>query len=375
MSERPAICFVALNAFPMLAEREDADMAGGAELQQVLVAKGLAQRGYRVSMICRDFGQRQGVEIGRIKVLKAFRLDAGIPVVRFVWPRFTSIWRCLREAGADIYYQRTAGMLTGIVAAFCARNGKRSVFAAAGNPDLEPNTPRIRYTRDRWIYEYGLRNVDRILVQNEEQVKLCCENFGRSATLVPNCYPAPPASVAAGDSGTGHVLWVGSIRRIKRPKLFLDLASAMPEQRFRMIGGPGRGEEGLYRAIEDSAAAIPNLEFTGFVPYSKIDPYFDGAAVVVNTSESEGFPNTFLQAWSRGVPTVSYVDSGARYEGLPIGRQVASRDEMKDCVEQLLGGVERTRLGERCRRYYEENHSPGRVLDLYENLFRELLDR
>lgn len=366
----PTICFVAPNAWPVLSGDGDLPTIGGAEVQQVIVAQELVKRGYRVSMVCRDFGQPEEVRIDGITVFRSFRLEGGLPVLRFVWPRLVSTWRCLARADADIYYQRTAGMLTGVVAEFCRRAGKKSVFAAAGNPDLEPGTSRIEYARDRWIYEYGLRHVDRILVQNEEQERLCLANFGRTSTRVPNCYPLPDSRAP----GAGrYVLWVSTIRTLKRPELFLDLAEALPDFRFRMIGGPGRGEAALYEAIRKRAGRITNLEFLGFVPFARVEEHFDAASVLVNTSESEGFPNAFLQAWARGVPTVAFVDSGARAGGRRVGRRVGSFEAMVARVSSWLANdAGRAQEGRWCRAYVAANHAPARVLELYERIFMEL---
>jgi glycosyltransferase involved in cell wall biosynthesis len=257
------------------------------------------------------------------------------------------------------------------MAAFCQRAGKKSIFAAAGNPDLELRTSRIRFARDHWIYEYGLRNVDRIIVQNEEQQRLCRVNFARDATLIPNCYPVNQSRPA---SAPDLVLWVSTIRRLKRPHFFLDLAEALPGFRFRMIGGPDSAEVALFEAVKQRAAMMANVEFLGFVPYAEIDAHFDEAAVFVNTSESEGFPNTFLQAWARAVPTVSFVDSGARAEGHPVGVQVGSLKPMAEQVALWLGNqTKRRQDGRRCRDYFERHHTPGLVLELYGQVFRELV--
>jgi glycosyltransferase involved in cell wall biosynthesis len=369
---RPSICFVALFAFPLLARDRRYQVIGGAELQQVSIARALAKRGYAVSMICHDFGQPEQIEIDGINVFRACRLDEGIPVLRFFWPRLTSIWRCMAEANSDIYYQRAASMLTGVVAEFCRRNGRKSIFAVAGNPDLDRNTPRIRFKRDRWLFEYGLRRTDRIIVQNEEQARLCQQNFGRSATWIPSFY-APPDD--RGNSRRGVVLWVSTIRRVKRPELFLDLARACPTHQFRMVGGAGIGEEKFFESIRSRAGTIPNLEFMGFIPYPEVERDFDDASVVVNTSDSEGFPNTFLQAWARGVPTVSFVDSGARMNGVAVGCQVGSIEEMTACISRLLlDEAERSRLGATCRQYYESSHASDLVLELYEKVIAELIN-
>lgn len=368
---RPSVCFVAPNAYPVLAGAEHLPIIGGAELQQVILAKALARRGYCVSMICLDFGQHDETEIDGIRVYRAYRPDQGLPLLRFFHPRLTRIWTSLARADADVYYQRTAGMLTGVVAEYCRRTRRKSIFAAAGNPDLFRKTPRIRFARDRRIYEHGLRHVDLVVVQNDEQKRLSKLNYGREAVLIPNCYTAPIDTPAR----PGQViLWVSTIKNIKQPGLFLELARAFPDTRFRMIGGPGSGEQALYESIRTRALAMPNVEFMGFLPYAKVEEHFDDALMFINTSESEGFPNTFLQAWARGVPSISFVDCGARAEEKTLGRVVSSMHEMIACVRRWLEhDRELADAGDACRAYVVGRHSTSRVVDMYERIFAELL--
>ena len=372
-SDLPRVCFVAPYAYPALSGVENSQVIGGAEIQQSIIARGLAKRGYGVSMVCLDFGQEAVVDIHGVRVIRAFRADAGIPILRYIWPRTTRLWSSMKRADADIYYQRTAGRNTGLVAAFCKYHGKKSIFAASANQNFERNTRRIRFRRDRWQYEYGLRNVDRIFAQNAEQVQLCLANFGRLSTLVPNCYEPPnPALTKAGR----EILWVGAIRQLKRPDLFLELAAALPQYRFTMIGGPEVEKDGMFANIKRQAASIRNVKFMGFVPYTRIDEHFDDAALLVNTSDSEGFPNTFLQAWSRGTITISFVDCGARLDGMPIGRIVPTLEEMTRVINELMSdAAQRRKEGSVCKQFFERNHEPGRVLDMYEKILCELVIR
>lgn len=347
-----------------------AHQAGGAELQQSLLAKALAKRGHDVSMICMDHGQEDNKSVAGVIVYKCYAPDAGLPVVRFIYPRLTSVWNAMKRANADVYYQRTAGAITGFVAAFCRYYDKASVFCGAGNPDFEKNTSRIRFKRDKVIYEYGLRNADQVLVQNIEQSQLCLENFGRTSIIVPNAYQPP---VSSSTDATGYVLWVSTIRSLKNPGAFLALAREMPQFQFRMIGGPGPDEPGLYRKISEEAMSIPNIEFLGYVPFSDIETHFDGARLFVNTSDSEGFPNTFLQSWARGIPTISFVDCGARHGKRSIGWQAESDEEMADLVKTLMESDDVwARSGALAKNYFENNNSLDTVIDIHEKVFRKL---
>ena len=361
------LCFVAPRAWPVLSGDPAIPIVGGAEVQQCLLARLFAGHGHRVSMICLDYGQPQRARIDGVEVVKICGADDGLPVLRFLHPRLTSMWRALREVDADIYYCRAASMWVGLVAEFSRRHGRRSIYAGASNKDFVPRAGgQLRYPRDRWLYCRGLARVDGIVAQNEEQRASLRATYGRDAVVIPSCYRAPANRAAAGDAASRGelVLWVGAVHENKRPELFLELAARLPHRRFALIGGPRPGGQDFYERIRAQAAGVPNLEMTGFLPMAQVEPWFDRARVLVNTSVYEGMPNTFLQAWARGVPTVATVDVGA-----PVHQVVRDPEDLAARVEQVL---DNPALGARCRDYFERNHSPSQVLERYTEVFASL---
>jgi glycosyltransferase involved in cell wall biosynthesis len=137
-----------------------------------------------------------------------------------------------------------------------------------------------------------------------------------------------------------------------------------------MIGG---GNESHLRTVMETAAGINNIEFTGFVPYDKVERHFDGASLIINTSITEGFPNTFLQGWSRGVPSVSFFDPDAYIDGKSVGVVVKSMEEMISRVKNLKSDDALWKVySEDCRRYFWQNFSLDKICDEYEVLFDRL---
>ena len=362
---RPHVCFVAPYCWPVLSQDPKLKMVGGAEVQQCILARLLVRDGYRVSMICCDYGQPDRAEVDGITVHKVFAPDAGLPVLRFLHPRLTLMWRALREVDADVYYQRSSAMWTGVIAAFARRHGRASIYAGASDRDFARGQEQIKYARDRWIYRRGLATVDAIVAQNRAQVESCREHYARDAVLIPSCYEIPKK---ISNEKKQLVLWVGTIHDQKRPELFLEMARQLPQRRFVMVGGPSpkgeRFQAGYYESIREQAAKLPNVEFTGFLPLREVEPWFDRARVLVNTSLYEGMPNVFLQAWARGVPVVCTVDVG-----VPMNRVFSEVAEGARQVEALLRNeAEWSEASSRARQYFRATHSPEQVLRQYADL-------
>jgi glycosyltransferase involved in cell wall biosynthesis len=138
--------------------------------------------------------------------------------------------------------------------------------------------------------------------QTERQLGLLPPRERARAVVIPNVLDdGVPWRAATGS----EVLWVGSIKpEAKRPDLFLVLAAALPARRFRMVG-PLQGPPEFQEEFRRRAAALPNVAWVGAVPRAALPEQYARARVLVNTSDFEGFPNTFLEACASGVPIVS----------------------------------------------------------------------
>ena len=377
---KPHICLVAPEVFPVLTGDRSLQVIGGAEVQQNFIARGLRAAGYPVTILTGDFGQPDDFEFEGLHILKIRQRGRNIPVLRYFHPRLTGIWSAMRRADADIYYQRCAGAGTFVTGLYARTHGKRFVYAAAH--DLDLNRPRTRELfqgrggwRDLQLYRAGLKMADVIIAQHPGQVEVCRHWYRREAEQIPSGYMPSEGARCEPD---GVVLWVSTMRRWKRPELFLKLAKALPNLRFRMIGGVSKAEgdkgaQGFFSEIESAARALPNVEFLGFMPYQEVERNFDEASLFVNTSDYEGFPNTFLQAWARGIPTISFVNCGARDTHGPIGVVAGDLSEMLAAVSRLV--TDRTAWSEdsaRCRQYFQANHAMPAVIAYYRALFDRL---
>lgn len=362
------ICFVSMTIYPVLHGGTGIEQVGGAEMQQLQIARLLRRMGHEVSFVTEDHGQPDGEVIDGCTVYKAYRPTAGLPGLRFLHPRLTGIWCALRRAGADVYYSRTAGFVPALLAVLKRMQPLRYLYAAAHDSDFVPGRECVRLARDRWLFRHGLRRADAIVVQNGIQRDLLRAHYGREGILIPNFLDVEPRPLP--DADRSEILWVGRLAPFKRPLLFVELARRLPELQFTMIGPPASGEAGLHEQVRAAAAGVGNLRLLGFQPPAEVEKHFDRCRTLVSTSSTEGFPNVFLQAMRRGIPIVSFVDPDGMIAGHGLGTVVSDERELEAALRASV--VPGAFAPAPIQAYFSRHFGPQAVAERYAELLAQL---
>jgi glycosyltransferase involved in cell wall biosynthesis len=271
---------------------------GGAERQQWFLARALAAAGWSVSV-----GVFGGIRAGETLSMEGVSFT-GMSRPRThtleAWCRFLAVER------PTWLYWRGANHLLGPSTAMARALGIRTIFSAAVDSDVIPKI--ALFQRPRWwrLYAWGLCWADRIFVQHGWQLSALAVKLRSKAFLVPSI--AEEVSVArCHDERAPYLAWVGQLRQPKRPDLLIDMARQSADLRFVVCGGPSefrtppKYSEGVINALR----SLPNVDYRGQVPPTEAQRVIAEAAALLSTSDEEGFPNTFLQAWSSGTPVVS----------------------------------------------------------------------
>jgi glycosyltransferase involved in cell wall biosynthesis len=369
----PRVCFVGLGNLPVLAPEYSDQPAGGEALQHTLLARALARRGWSVSMIVLDHGQADGASWDGVKTYKAYRADEGMPVVRFVHPRWTKLQGAMQRADADIYYTSCAGAELGQLALYARRHGKKVVFRIASDSDCDPRALLVRYWRDRQLYRWGMSHADLVLAQTASQQRALLRNFGRRS-LVVGLAVEPAGTRRAFQERDIDALWVANLRALKRPFLFLDAAARLPSLSFHLIGARLAEAPALYEEVRARSASLPNVTFHGFVPQHRIGAFFERARIHVSTSDTEGFPNTFLQAWSRGTPVVTFLDPERMVSRNGMGAAVSDAEGLHAAILGLARDPDAWgAASSSSARYFDEHFNESQIVSTYMDAFSGLL--
>jgi glycosyltransferase involved in cell wall biosynthesis len=374
---KPCICFVSHFAYGALASI-DTGHIGGVERQISMMARWFAKRGYEVSMLTWDEGQEDGVEIDGVKVFKLCRKDEGIKGMRFFWPRWTSLNAALRRANADIYYQNCGEYITGQVAMWCRKYNRKFVYSVASDPDCDARLPEMHKLRERVLYSYGLKHADRIIVQTRRQQEMLQTGFGCDSVVIPMPCPGPSESEYVDSQrvrkNSHNILWLGRICEVKRPDRLLDIAQRFPELTFDFVG-PQDGTA-YTQDVCERAKSIENIKLHGPAYREQVSDFYKNAKIYLCTSDFEGFPNTFLEAWSFGVPIVSTIDPDSVINKNHIGCTAPDVDGLVNALKELINTPAKWDAASKsARRYYLENHTVETVMAKFEQIFCEAADK
>jgi glycosyltransferase involved in cell wall biosynthesis len=361
------VCLVAHAAYGALVGTEEGHV-GGVERQTTLMARWLAAHGRRVGLVTWSEGPAHDEVVDGVHVFKTCRRDAGWSVARFFHPRWTALNRALARADARTYYHNCAEYVTGQVAWWAGRHGRRFVYSVASDMDCDRALPDLRTRRERALYLYGLRRADRVIAQTETQVRMLWESFGvrSSAIPMPCMGPVENEFVPPSWDPAGRVLWVGRICPVKRPDRFLEVADACPDVAFDMVGP--LGDDAYAAAIAREARSRPNVTLHGRANRVEMDAFYRQASVLLCTSDREGFPNTFIEAWSHGVPIVSTHDPDGTIARLGLGAVAApAAAELASALRAVLASCEAwTRASAAARRHYLRTHTVDAVMQRFE---------
>ncbi len=374
MAKSPRICFVVHKAFGVLAGKPTGHI-GGVERQTTLMARWLAARGHSVCMVTWDEGQEDGVLVDGVRVFKVCAREAGVPGLRFLHPRWTSLNRALARADADLYYHNCAEYMAGQVALWCKARRRKFVFSVACDTDCDPRLPTLKKLRERILFRYAMTHADRLIAQTEHQRDMLDRWLHVDAPVLPmpcpgqsdNEYvpPSPP-------SGTDRpIIWVGRLSPQKRPDRLINVAERCPQHRFHIIGPIG--DDKYNRDVRRRGESLPNVTFLGPVAHDKIGQHYREASLMCCTPDYEGFPNTYLEAWSYGLPIVSTFDPDGLIARKTLGVAATDEDSLISGINRVLGDSELWRtISDNARDHFVRNYAVDVSIARFERVFLEV---
>ncbi len=286
------------------------------------------------------------------------------------------LYRTLRRERPDIILQFVGSAHTGICAFYALTSGCKMIWRVTNDPSVEPE--KASWTRqphrriERLFLNFGIRHASLILAQTEYQRARLAAAFPKAPVQVLlNFHPVAPDCGRNG-AVTRQVVWIANLKPLKNPGAFVRLARRFAgrlDVRFVMCGDTDHVGQWMQDTLAE-IAATPNIEYRGALRHNEVNALLEQSDLLVNTSDHEGFSNTFIQAWMRRVPVVSLrVDPDRLLSRGGLGIVTGTEEALAAHVAALLDDPDRcAAIGARARQYALEHHAEANIETLAELL-------
>ncbi len=305
--------------------------SGGAQVQIALLAKALALKGHDVVVIDPFSNGEDFVTPEGVRLLTVPGWNNGLPGLRMFTNRLPALYKLFRAQKADFYYVRTRAYvhLANYLAA--RKTGGKLIVAVASDIDVQRYSQQYRneYKGSLSLANYlGVnlpndiatkflqRNADIVLLQHAGQNSNLESARGKVAVF-PNIIDktkVPTASQPAKD----YFVHVGSLSMLKGADNLHRLVNLVNDSLPIVV--VGQANDSKSEIILQKLREKKNVILRGRLSHTETLEVIANAKALINTSNFEGFPNIFLEAWASGVPVISLnVNPGNVFNRYPLG--------------------------------------------------------
>ncbi|MGI6123761.1 MAG: glycosyltransferase family 4 protein [Acetivibrionales bacterium] len=375
------VCIAMYRAYPLF-NSAISETTGGSEVELFKLAGYLARfSNIKVDFIVGDYDQNDVEIVNNVRLIKVkyMNLDKYRKPIHKIL-RYLHLFKVLLKQRSQIYLTKTASELLGWLVFFQKfLKGKKVVFRLGSDKDTDLEFwkgNKKLYT----LYKFGLKHCDKVYVQSSNQKNLLESGYGIESHLVKNVFDIFNSN---SEVKKEYILWISRCEPLKRPELFIDLAKRVPEEKFLIImpharKGDSLLDEKIDKMINDvkkAAKELKNFKYIESVPFNEIQAYYNAAKLFVNTSEYEGFPNSFIQSCIGKTGILSYRVNPDEFL-TQYGAGYLCDDDPEKAAEYIrnLNSKKIKEIGNKAYSYVVMNHDVEQIGKAYIRDFIELTD-
>jgi len=278
---------------------------GGAEIQIKYLVDYLLENNVQVHYIFEDKNiKMEDVDnhnlilypLSRIKISKRFGNR---------WFLYQNkINRILKAVKPDGIYTRFYSSWSGFAAEYAYKNGIPHIWALASDNDLKILDKTINPIKpldvlENYFVRKAFKKASNIIVQNKWQEEQLIQKHNRTGVYLKQAAPFRGELSPSKVQNNFSVVWIANMKPLKRPEIFIQLANHFREIKginFKMIG---RLDSKYKNLINEEEIKNPLFQYLGELSNNEVNNLLLSTDVLINTSDYEGFSNTFIQAWLR----------------------------------------------------------------------------
>lgn len=360
------ICFSIHNIYSLL-ENADYAYVGGAEVRIKKQIEYLQSSGVSIEIITYIPEKSEFRIIGKSGIIYYNLYHSGKNSTLLLISDLFSIFKSMKSI---IIYKRAYDAYLLLYNLLARLFRKKIVFAVAADNHCNLHTSMsFNGFLNGLSYYLGVYLSSRIILQSDHQLQLISPSLLKKSTVI---YKGTDESISdekiPSFKERKYFLWVGRFSVEKRPELLKNLAKS-----GHSIKIAGRISE-KYKNLLQELQKFPNIEYLGILNATELRMRYKEAIALLNTSDFEGFPETFIEAWIYGTPVISLKfllndfisEKGGIYAKRSIEKMIDAMNRLKNDPDYYKN------LSDSSRQLIKDKYRFSKEMDALLKIFNEL---
>lgn len=352
--------FFSLQMPPLL--KDSSEIAGGASVQWKSWIRGFLDNGHSFGLLTWKGAKEYINKNLDFDIVESFDPNYGIKNIRLVYYQIPQLYLAIKKYNPDFVIQASATAHTGLVMIASKMLGIPFIHRVASDVHVDERITQLTDKKEIPLYKLGIKYADFIFTQNNYQLSKLKEKYPKKKIfLVHNPYEVKNTTSILGRNKRTYISWVGNFRKIKNLPALLKIAENDSHTKFKIAGAEFIDDNETNNAIE-KLRKLKNVEFVGYLKRNELKTFLSSSIALLNTSYTEGFSNTFLEAWSCGTPVVSTsnVNPDQIISTFNLGEVADNHDNLSIALEKVIR-LENSlykKLSVNCYNYVKKHHNP-----------------
>jgi glycosyltransferase involved in cell wall biosynthesis len=349
---------------------------GGGELQIALLAKALALKGHEV-VIIDPYSNESFVTEEGVKLINLPDWNKGPKGIRLFLYRIPALKKILVEQNADYYYVRMRAYLHLIPYLASKKTKGKFIIAMAHDLDVSGFRKKFKYKYktnfnlfkfftlelpNDLVFNYLLKRSDYIILQHSGQM-LKPNSVKGKVIIFPNIFDFRNLP-AIENSSEDYFIHPGTLTILKGASNLYQLINILDKKNSIVV--VGQTGDNKSKTIYNCLNKKENVVMKGRLNHGKTIQLIGNAKALINTSNFEGFPNIFLEAWATGIPVISLnVNPGNVLNKYNLGICCdGDLNKMKECIESgVTDNIDKKRLVDYVTEFHDFSTAGDRFLN------------
>jgi len=280
-----------------------------------------------------------------IRLINIPEWNKGVRGIRLFLYRIPALKKTLADQKADYYYARMRTYFHYLSYKVAKKLKRKFILAIAHDIDVLSIRRKLQYKYSNnfnlfsfislqlpndLVFHYLIKRADYITIQHSGQ-KINCHSKGK-VVLFPNIIDDSNFPVIENPS-KDYYIHVGTLTIIKGISNLLQLVNTLDKNTSIVI--VGNAGDSKSKKILEKLIKNKNVVFKGGLSHSETINLIANSKALINTSNYEGFPNIFLEAWATGVPVISLnINPGEVFTKYELGAYCdGDMNKMRQCIE------------------------------------------